>query len=92
MPDIALVISLWTGPRVIRWLKSVQRGGQPIREDGPARHLIEKKGTPTMGGILILDGDGFFHAAVDGFAERLRVGRAVLYDRLRRLSAPPMIT
>jgi phospho-N-acetylmuramoyl-pentapeptide-transferase len=42
------------GPRVIRWLKSVQRGGQPIREDGPARHLIEKKGTPTMGGILIL--------------------------------------
>jgi phospho-N-acetylmuramoyl-pentapeptide-transferase len=50
----SLVISLWMGPRVIRWLKSVQRGGQPIREDGPARHLIEKKGTPTMGGILIL--------------------------------------
>ena len=50
----SLVFSLWMGPRVIRWLKSVQRGGQPIREDGPARHLIEKKGTPTMGGILIL--------------------------------------
>jgi phospho-N-acetylmuramoyl-pentapeptide-transferase len=50
----SLVVSLWMGPRVIRWLKSVQRGGQPIREDGPARHLIEKKGTPTMGGILIL--------------------------------------
>ena len=50
----ALVISLWMGPRFIRWLKSVQRGGQPIREDGPARHLIEKKGTPTMGGVLIL--------------------------------------
>jgi phospho-N-acetylmuramoyl-pentapeptide-transferase len=42
------------GPAVIRWLRSVQRGGQPIREDGPARHLIEKKGTPTMGGVLIL--------------------------------------
>ena len=50
----ALVLSLMFGPAVIRWLKSVQRGGQPIREDGPARHLIEKKGTPTMGGVLIL--------------------------------------
>ena len=50
----ALVLSLVLGPMVIRWLKSVQRGGQPIREDGPARHLIEKKGTPTMGGVLIL--------------------------------------
>jgi phospho-N-acetylmuramoyl-pentapeptide-transferase len=50
----ALVLSFWLGPRTIRWLKSVQRGGQPIREDGPERHLIEKKGTPTMGGVLIL--------------------------------------
>lgn len=50
----ALVMSLVLGPMVIRWLKSVQNGGQPIREDGPARHLIEKKGTPTMGGVLIL--------------------------------------
>ena len=32
----------------------MQRGGQPIRTDGPERHLIEKKGTPTMGGVLIL--------------------------------------
>ncbi len=50
----ALILSLVLGPLVIRWLKSVQNGGQPIREDGPARHLIEKKGTPTMGGVLIL--------------------------------------
>jgi phospho-N-acetylmuramoyl-pentapeptide-transferase len=50
----SLVICFWLGPRVIRWLKSVQRGGQPIRSDGPERHLIEKKGTPTMGGVLIL--------------------------------------
>lgn len=50
----SLVVALWLGPRIIRWLKSVQNGGQPIREDGPARHLIEKKGTPTMGGVLIL--------------------------------------
>jgi phospho-N-acetylmuramoyl-pentapeptide-transferase len=50
----ALVISLLLGPSLIRWLKSVQRGGQPIRPDGPERHVIEKKGTPTMGGVLIL--------------------------------------
>ncbi len=50
----ALVLSLLLGPGLIRWLKSVQRGGQPIRPDGPERHLIEKKGTPTMGGVLIL--------------------------------------
>ena len=50
----ALFLSFVLGPMVIRWLKSVQRGGQPIREDGPPRHLIEKKGTPTMGGVLIL--------------------------------------
>ena len=50
----ALFISFLLGPMVIRWLISVQRGGQPIRTDGPARHLIEKKGTPTMGGVLIL--------------------------------------
>jgi phospho-N-acetylmuramoyl-pentapeptide-transferase len=50
----SLIICFWLGPRVIRWLKSVQRGGQPIRDDGPERHLIEKKGTPTMGGVLML--------------------------------------
>lgn len=50
----ALVVSFILGPPVIRWLRSVQRQGQPIRADGPERHLIEKKGTPTMGGLLIL--------------------------------------
>jgi len=50
----SLFISFLLGPMVIRWLGSVQNGGQPIRLDGPARHLIEKKGTPTMGGVLIL--------------------------------------
>ncbi len=50
----ALIISFWLGPKLIRWLKSMQRHGQPIREDGPERHLLEKKGTPTMGGVLIL--------------------------------------
>jgi phospho-N-acetylmuramoyl-pentapeptide-transferase len=50
----ALLVSFILGPPLIRWLKSQQRHGQPIRSDGPERHLIEKKGTPTMGGVLIL--------------------------------------
>lgn len=50
----ALVVSFLLGPAVIRWLRSVQGQGQPIRADGPERHLVEKKGTPTMGGLLIL--------------------------------------
>ncbi len=50
----ALVVSLLLGPAVIRMLRRIQRDGQPIRVDGPERHLIEKKGTPTMGGVLIL--------------------------------------
>ncbi|PPQ26821.1 phospho-N-acetylmuramoyl-pentapeptide-transferase [Rhodopila globiformis] len=50
----ALVVSFLLGPQVIHWLKSFQRQGQPIRLDGPERHLTEKKGTPTMGGLLIL--------------------------------------
>ncbi|WP_011631140.1 phospho-N-acetylmuramoyl-pentapeptide-transferase [Granulibacter bethesdensis] len=54
----ALIVSFLLGPALIRWLKSVQRGGQPIREDGPERHLLEKKGTPTMGGVLILAATG----------------------------------
>ena len=50
----ALIVSFWLGPMVIRWLRSVQRQGQPIREEMSAQHLIGKKGTPTMGGLLIL--------------------------------------
>ena len=50
----ALALSLALGPSCIRALKRVQRNGQPIRPDGPERHLLEKKGTPTMGGVLVL--------------------------------------
>jgi phospho-N-acetylmuramoyl-pentapeptide-transferase len=50
----ALLISFVSGPRIIAWLKSKQGDGQPIRTDGPEQHLIRKKGTPTMGGFLIL--------------------------------------
>ena len=50
----ALILSLMFGPMMIRRLRAIQGAGQPIRPDGPERHLIEKKGTPTMGGVLIL--------------------------------------
>ncbi len=50
----ALLISFILGPSLIRWLKSRQPEGQPIRTDGPESHLLTKKGTPTMGGSLIL--------------------------------------
>ena len=52
----ALVVCLVCGGPVIRWLKSRQKYGQPIREDGPQGHLLTKKGTPTMGGFIILLG------------------------------------
>ena len=50
----SLVISFMFGPAMIRWLKSLQGDGQPIRDDGPESHIVAKKGTPTMGGLLIL--------------------------------------
>lgn len=50
----ALVMSFLLGPPIIAWLKATQRGGQPIRTDGPEGHLLTKQGTPTMGGSLIL--------------------------------------
>jgi phospho-N-acetylmuramoyl-pentapeptide-transferase len=50
----ALVLSFLFGPVLIEMLKSRQKGGQPIRADGPETHLLTKQGTPTMGGMLIL--------------------------------------
>jgi phospho-N-acetylmuramoyl-pentapeptide-transferase len=50
----ALFISFLVGPAMIDWLRLKQREGQPIRLDGPETHLLTKKGTPTMGGFLIL--------------------------------------
>lgn len=50
----AIILSFALGAPMIKWLRSKQGKGQPIRDDGPERHLIEKAGTPTMGGLLIL--------------------------------------
>jgi phospho-N-acetylmuramoyl-pentapeptide-transferase len=49
----ALFIGLIIGPRFIGWLRVRQGKGQPIRADGPQTHLA-KRGTPTMGGLMIL--------------------------------------
>ena len=52
----ALIIGLAFGPLVIRWLSSMKIG-QPIRKYGVQAHL-GKRGTPTMGGVLVLIGIG----------------------------------
>lgn len=52
----ALFFVFLFGPGMIAALRLRQGKGQPIREDGPASHLLTKKGTPTMGGLMILSG------------------------------------
>jgi phospho-N-acetylmuramoyl-pentapeptide-transferase len=49
----ALIVGLLIGPKFIGWLRVRQGKGQPIRDDGPQSHLA-KRGTPTMGGLMIL--------------------------------------
>src|SRR4249920_130353 len=51
----ALFVFLF-GPWIIDHLRLRQGRGQPIRSDGPQSHIISKKGTPTMGGLMILSG------------------------------------
>ncbi|MFA5955163.1 phospho-N-acetylmuramoyl-pentapeptide-transferase [Hyphomicrobium sp.] len=51
----ALLFVLMFGPAIIDLLRVKQGKGQPIRDDGPATHLL-KRGTPTMGGLMILAG------------------------------------
>ncbi len=52
----AQVIVTAMGSRFIRWMQAKQGKGQPIRKEGIERHIIEKAGTPTMGGLMILAG------------------------------------
>lgn len=51
----ALLFVMLFGPGIIDLLRVKQGKGQPIREDGPQSHL-SKRGTPTMGGLMILAG------------------------------------
>ena len=48
------IVAVAMGSRFIRWMRSKQGKGQPIRTDGIERHVLEKSGTPTMGGFMIL--------------------------------------
>ncbi|MEQ9115435.1 MAG: phospho-N-acetylmuramoyl-pentapeptide-transferase [Rickettsiales bacterium] len=50
----AFLISLFIGPKIINILRQLNPKGQPIRKDGPQSHIKDKKGTPTMGGLIIL--------------------------------------
>jgi phospho-N-acetylmuramoyl-pentapeptide-transferase len=50
----ALFFGFFFGPPLIKALRRMQKKGQPIRDDGPASHIVAKAGTPTMGGVLIL--------------------------------------
>jgi phospho-N-acetylmuramoyl-pentapeptide-transferase len=52
----ALLFVFWFGPSIISLLRVRQGKGQPIREDGPQSHLQTKRGTPTMGGLMIMAG------------------------------------
>jgi phospho-N-acetylmuramoyl-pentapeptide-transferase len=52
----ALVFVFLFGPMIIDHLRLRQGKGQPIRTDGPQSHLVTKRGTPTMGGLMILSG------------------------------------
>jgi phospho-N-acetylmuramoyl-pentapeptide-transferase len=52
----AQLVVVAMGSRFIRWMKLKQGKGQPIRADGIQRHITEKAGTPTMGGLMFLAG------------------------------------
>jgi phospho-N-acetylmuramoyl-pentapeptide-transferase len=49
---LAMIISIFVGPRFIAFLRA-REYGQHIREEGPQHHAV-KQGTPTMGGLLIM--------------------------------------
>ena len=52
----SLLYFILFGRYLIDHLRLRQGKGQPIRDDGPQSHIIKKRGTPTMGGLIILMG------------------------------------
>ncbi len=53
----SLLLSWWLGPKIIRWLKELKFGQEyadKAEEAGLSHLRVNKKGTPTMGGILIV--------------------------------------
>ena len=89
----ALLISfLLRAARSSPGCKSKQGEGQPIRIDGPESHLVRKKGTPTMGGLLILLALIVSTLLWADLTNALCLDRAVRHRRLRRRSASSTIT
>ena len=74
----ALVFVFLFGPMIIDKLRTLQGKGQPIRTDGPQSHLVTKKGTPTMGGLMILLG------IIGGDGAVGQPGQQLCVDRARR--------
>src|ERR1700733_5875038 len=53
----SLMLSWWLGPKIIRWLKELKFGQEyadRAEEAGLSNLRVSKRGTPTMGGILIV--------------------------------------
>ncbi|HTV76508.1 MAG TPA: hypothetical protein VMD57_05860, partial [Candidatus Baltobacteraceae bacterium] len=54
----ALLLSWWLGPKIIHWLKTLKFGqdyaDKAEEAGGLAARVLSKKGTPTMGGVLIV--------------------------------------
>ena len=52
----SLLLSWWSGPRIIRWLKTQKFGQEYVdkAQEAGVQHVVDKKGTPTMGGLLIV--------------------------------------
>ena len=79
----ALLFVFLFGPVIIAALRIRQGKGQPIREDGPKSHILSKKGTPTMGGLMILSGLLVSTLLWAEPGQSLCVDRAVRHRRLR---------
>ena len=88
----ALFLVFFFGPAIISALRLKQGKGQPIRTDGPASHLLTKKGTPTMGGLMILFGLFASSLLWADPREPLCLDRPVRHRRLRRRSASTTTT
>ncbi len=78
----ALLIVFLFGPAIIDLLRIKQGKGQPIREDGPKSHFV-KRGTPTMGGLMILAGVSIATLLWANLGEPLRLDRACGHSGLR---------
>src|SRR5665213_1864887 len=54
----ALILSWWLGPKIIHWLKTLKFGqdyaDKAEEAGGLAARVLSKRGTPTMGGVLIV--------------------------------------